>query len=224
MAVDSASPLDIDSAINFNISDKIDIDSAINTAIGIAVPTVIDTNAKIDIDSAIDTTVGIVVPTITNTISSETEVDIAGSVIIDTALPSAADLTLVAIIIEPTLGTAGAVLVVVEAYVEEDAHIVLEDARDLLEKARDVALVRSIVYQQNLRNYHSRRVRGRSFEPGNLVLCLKQEGTLKLASPWEGPYLVHEAIPGGAYWLCDPKTGVDIENPWNAQQLRRFYP
>jgi hypothetical protein len=108
----------------------------------------------------------------------------------------------------------------VEAYVEEDVQIALEDACDQLDEVRDIALVRSIVYQQNLHNYHSRRVRGRSFEPSNLVLRLKQTSTSKLESPWEGPYLVHEAIPGGAYRLRDPKTGVDVENPWNAQQLR----
>jgi hypothetical protein len=56
------------------------------------------------------------------------------------------------------------------------------------------------------------------------VLCLKQASTSKLESPWEGPYLIHEAIPGGAYRLRDPKTGVGVENPWNAQQLRWFYP
>jgi hypothetical protein len=61
----------------------------------------------------------------------------------------------------------------VVAYVEEDAQTTLEDARDLLDEVRDVALARSAIYQQRLRNYHSRRVRGRSFEPGNLVLRLK---------------------------------------------------
>jgi transposase InsO family protein len=108
----------------------------------------------------------------------------------------------------------------VVAYVEEDAQIALEDARDLLDKTRDVALTRSAVYQQSLRNYHSRRVRERSFEPGNLVLRLKQTSSSKLESPWEGPYLVHEAIPEGAYQLRNPKTGVDVDNPWNAAQLR----
>jgi hypothetical protein len=112
----------------------------------------------------------------------------------------------------------------VAAYVKEDADKVLADAQDLLDEARDVALVRSAVYQQSLRNYHSRRVRGCSFEPGNLVLRLKQTSTLKLELPWEGPYLVHEVIPGGAYHLRNPKTGKDVENPWNATQLRRFYP
>jgi hypothetical protein len=48
------------------------------------------------------------------------------------------------------------------------------------------------------------------------VLRLKQTSTSKLESPWEGPYLVHEAIPGGAYRLRNPKTGADVENTWNA--------
>jgi hypothetical protein len=112
----------------------------------------------------------------------------------------------------------------VVAYVEEDADKALADAQDLLDKARDVALVRLAVYQQSLRNYHSRRVRGRSFELGNLVLRLKQTSTSKLEPPWEGPYLIHEVIPGGAYRLRNLKTGKDVENPWNTAQLRRFYP
>jgi hypothetical protein len=112
----------------------------------------------------------------------------------------------------------------VVAYVEEDAQTALEDALDLLDEARDVALAQSAVYQQSLRNYHSRRVCRRSFKPGNLVLRLKQTSTSKLESPWEGPYLVHEAIPGGAYQLRNPKSGVDEKNPWNAAQLHHFCP
>jgi hypothetical protein len=50
----------------------------------------------------------------------------------------------------------------VVAYVEEDADKALADAQDLLDEARDVTLIRSAVYQQSLRNYHSRRVCGRS--------------------------------------------------------------
>jgi hypothetical protein len=92
MAIDSASPLDIDSAINFDTSDKIDIDSTIN----------FDTSDKIDIDSAVNTAIGIAVPAIIDTNPSETEVDIARSTVVDTASPSAADLTPAAIIIDPT--------------------------------------------------------------------------------------------------------------------------
>jgi hypothetical protein len=32
-------------------------------------------------------------------------------------------------------------------------------------------------------------------------------------SPWEGPYLIKEVIPGGAYRLRDFKTGADEKNP-----------
>jgi hypothetical protein len=109
-------------------------------------------------------------------------------------------------------------------YVEEDTQKALEDAQDLLDVARGVALTRSAVYQQSLRNYHSRRVRGRSFELSNLVLHLKQTSTTKLELSWEGPYLIHEVIPGGVYQLCNPKTGADEKNPWNATHLRCFYP
>jgi hypothetical protein len=71
MAIDSASPLDIDSAIDaatvitvpavVDTNDKIDINSAIHAAAVIAVPAIVDNNDKIDIDSAIDTAIGIAV-------------------------------------------------------------------------------------------------------------------------------------------------------------------
>jgi transposase InsO family protein len=74
----------------------------------------------------------------------------------------------------------------VMAYTEADSRASLEDAVDLLDEARDVALARSAVYQQSLRNYHSRRVRSRSFDVGDLVLRLKQTAHHKLSPPWEG--------------------------------------
>jgi hypothetical protein len=51
------------------------------------------------------------------------------------------------------------------------------------------------------------------------VLLLKQTSTKKLESPWEGPYLIEDVIPGGAYRLRDFKKGVAKKNPWNAAQL-----
>jgi transposase InsO family protein len=58
----------------------------------------------------------------------------------------------------------------IAAYVKEDTQKALEDAQDLLDKARDVAFARAAIYQQSLHNYHSRRLRGHSFETGYLVL------------------------------------------------------
>jgi len=112
----------------------------------------------------------------------------------------------------------------VEAYEETDANKALEDADDLLEEARNTALARTAVYQQDLRNYHSRRLRTRSFMVGDLVLREKQKKVHKLASPWEGPYIVTEVISdGGAYRLKNAKTGEEVSNPWNVAHLRRFY-
>jgi hypothetical protein len=91
MAVDSASLLDIDPAID--------------AATVIAVPAVINTNDKIDIDFAIDTAVDIAVPSIISTTSLEPEVDIAGSTVTGTASPSDASLIPAAIIVDPTSGT-----------------------------------------------------------------------------------------------------------------------
>ena len=80
-------------------------------------------------------------------------------------------------------------------YEEETAQKALEDDVDALDEARDAALSRVTAYQQNLKNYHSRRLRPRSFEVGDLVLRLKQDGHEKLESPWLGPYIVTEVIP-----------------------------
>jgi hypothetical protein len=111
----------------------------------------------------------------------------------------------------------------IAAYDETTSTEALQDDVDALDEARDVALARAMQYRQNLRNYHSSRVRPRSFMVGDLVLRLKQDGHGKLESPWVGPYIVTEVIPGGAYRLQDKKTGKDESNPWNAEQLWRFY-
>jgi hypothetical protein len=141
MAVDFASSFDIDPlTINFDTNDKIDtnsvintavgiavpaisdtndkidVDSIINTAVGIAVPAIIDTNHKIDVDSAINTTVSIAVPAIIDINPPKTKVDIAGSTVINTTSPSAADFTLAAIIIDPISGTAGAISAVIGGF------------------------------------------------------------------------------------------------------------
>jgi hypothetical protein len=109
------------------------------------------------------------------------------------------------------------------AYGEVTSTEALQDDVDALDEAKDKALERATQYQQSLWNYHSSRVCPQSFVVGDLVLRLKQDGHSKLESPWVGPYIVTEVIPGGAYRLQDKKTRKDESNPWNAVQLRRFY-
>ena len=111
----------------------------------------------------------------------------------------------------------------ITGYEEDEAQQALKDSLDTLDEARNVALSRATAYQQKLHTYHSRRLRTRTFNVGDLVHRLKQKKVHKLASPWEGPYIISEVIGGGAYRLKDPKTGADIANPWNAAHLRLFY-
>ena len=111
-----------------------------------------------------------------------------------------------------------------------------EEARlvgvDLLEEARELALSRTAIYQQSLRRYHSRRVRSRSFQEGDLVLRLiqKSKGMHKLSAPWEGPFVVSKAMGNGSYHLVDlrepnksSKSEEETKRPWNISLLRPYY-
>ena len=63
----------------------------------------------------------------------------------------------------------------VAAYVEADNGKARQDALDLLDEERDLAAARLAIYQQDLRHYHSSRVRSRTFQEGDLVLRLIQD-------------------------------------------------
>jgi hypothetical protein len=80
----------------------------------------------------------------------------------------------------------------ISAYDEITSTEALQDDIDALDVARDMVLSRTTQYQQNLQNYHSHRVRPRSFKKGVLVLRLKQDGHGKLDSPWLGRYIFTE--------------------------------
>ena len=92
------------------------------------------------------------------------------------------------------------------------------------EHRREAAL-RAAMYQQALWRYHCRNIRPRTLEVGDLVLkrVLSREGLHKLSPMWEGPFkVVHVSRPGSA--RLEPPEGVPIQNAWNIQHLRRFYP
>jgi hypothetical protein len=80
----------------------------------------------------------------------------------------------------------------IAAYDETTSTEAFQDDIDTLDKARYLALAGATQYQQSLQNYHSSRVRPRSFMVGDLVLRLKQDGHSKLESPWVGPYIITE--------------------------------
>ena len=115
---------------------------------------------------------------------------------------------------------------------EADNKKARQDALDILDEERELAAAKSAIYQQNLRRYHSRRFKTRTFQEGDLVLRLiqKKDGMHKLSSPWEGSFVVSKNLYNGSYYLVDirekEKTHTYMEEtlrPWNIARLRLYY-
>ena len=102
----------------------------------------------------------------------------------------------------------------VKAFDRDRAMEAQQDAVDLLEEAHEATVIRSARYQQTLRRYHERKIRGRT-------QSTKEKH--KLSPPWEGPYTVTEVIQPGTYRLEDNNSNA-LNNTWNIEQLRRFFP
>jgi hypothetical protein len=93
------------------------------------------------------------------------------------------------------------------------------------EERRRQASLREARYQQALRRYHCRSVRSRTLEVGDLVLrrVLSREGLHKLSPMWEGPFRITRVSSPGAVSL-ETQDVIPIQNAWNIQHLRKFYP
>ena len=120
----------------------------------------------------------------------------------------------------------------VAAYVETDNELARQNSLDVLEETRELAESRSAIYQQDLRRYHSCRVRTRNFQEGDLVLRLiqKRDGMHKLSPPWEGPFVVSKNLQNGSYYLVDMRDAdksrtseEESSRPWNIAHLRPYY-
>ena len=107
--------------------------------------------------------------------------------------------------------------------VAQDQH--RRDDVVLLEENRLRAAMRDACYQQGLRRYHSHRVHAWCFEEGDLVLRRVQsaKGTNKLSPKWEGPYRVVRVTRPGAVRL-ETRDGTQLQNSWNIEHLRKYYP
>ena len=113
----------------------------------------------------------------------------------------------------------------VAAYVEANNEQARHDALDLLDGER-------AIYQQDLCRYHSRWVKSRTFQEGDLVLRLIQDPSdaHKLSPPWEGPFVISKNLNNKPYYLIDVrehqdsrKSEEETRRPWNIAQLRPYY-
>ena len=111
------------------------------------------------------------------------------------------------------------------AYDELEQEQLRQDDATLLEEDRLRAAVRAARYQQALHRYHSRKVHARSLEGGDLVLQHIQSAkrSNKLTPKWEGPYRVVPVTRPGAVRL-ETEDGTKVQNSWNIEHLRKFYP
>jgi hypothetical protein len=81
----------------------------------------------------------------------------------------------------------------------EETHMVDLDS---IEEHRVATLMRHTRHEQQLRRYHDRNVRERSFNVGDLVLRIQTtKGMHKLSAPWEGPFIVMEVVNPSTYRL-----------------------
>ena len=119
----------------------------------------------------------------------------------------------------------------VVAYVEANNEITCQNALDLLDEERDLAVACSTIYQQDLRCYHSHRVKTRTFQEGDLVLRLIQDqtGMHKFSPPWEGLFVISKNLNNGTNYLIDIREHKDsrtseeeTRRPWNIAHLRPY--
>ena len=97
---------------------------------------------------------------------------------------------------------------------------------DTLDELRESVAIRIASYQRQLANSYNKRVKPRTFQPGNLVLRRVIENTAdpnagKFQPNWEGPYLVTCAGQFGSYAL-DKLDGTPVPRMWNATHLKRY--
>jgi hypothetical protein len=101
---------------------------------------------------------------------------------------------------------------------------------DELEEKREMARRHMENYHRKLAREYNKRVKERKFLPGDMVLretpVYQREAGGKLASKWDGPYIIKEIKGTGAYVLMDAEgrdMGHTLDRPWNNLYLKRYY-
>ena len=97
----------------------------------------------------------------------------------------------------------------------------------LLDEKREQVLKRTEDYQRKTARYYNKKVKPRSYKPGDIVLkkllpARKNPAHGKLGPNWEGPYIVSRVIIPGNYEL-QTEEGKVLHHAWNAEHLKIFY-
>ena len=115
----------------------------------------------------------------------------------------------------------------VELASEEQNDEALRLNLELLDERREQVQQRTEEYQRKTARYYNKRVKPRSYVPGDLVLkkllpARKNPAHGKLGPNWEGPYIISRVVRPGNYELQTEERKV-LRHTWNAEHLKRFY-
>ena len=115
----------------------------------------------------------------------------------------------------------------VELASEEQNDEALRLNLELLDERREQVQQRTEEYQRKTARYYNKRVKPRSYAPGDLVLkkllpARKNPAHGKLGPNWEGPYIISRVVRPGNYEL-QTEEGKILQHTWNAEHLKRFY-
>ena len=112
----------------------------------------------------------------------------------------------------------------VENFDEDKAKEVRELEVNSVEEKRLDSCICTAKYLAILRRYYNKNIKEQFFMVGDLVLKWKtnQAGVHKLATPWEGPFMIKEVTRPTSYRLAH-LDGTDVPNSWHIDKLRHFY-
>ena len=107
-----------------------------------------------------------------------------------------------------------------------NADLMIKDL-NTIDELRESAAILIASYQRRLASSYNKRVKPRTFQPGDLVLRRVFENTAdpnagKFQPNWEGPSLITRAGESGSYAL-DKLDGTLVPRMWNASHLKRYY-
>ncbi|XP_070040538.1 uncharacterized protein [Nicotiana tomentosiformis] len=103
---------------------------------------------------------------------------------------------------------------------------VMQEQLILIDEKRMDAVCHGQLYQNRVTSEFNKRVKSYQFAPGQLVLKKifphQEEAKGKFAPNWQGPYVVHRALLGGALILKEMDERVNTK-PINSDAIKRYY-
>ena len=93
-----------------------------------------------------------------------------------------------------------------------------------IDELRGTALRHIIKYQEAMKLRYDKKVKKRTFKPGDWVLrrVIRSADQWKFDENWKGPYIVDSPASKGSYFLRTI-DGELLQLPWNGVHLKLFY-